>query len=87
VLLARCARRAFLHLHRRHKAIAATALGVDAPLRLPIVTNGLTDRHETGVQHGIATVLLRPEVFQEFIFRDDPIPLGQEIGSPARVNS
>jgi hypothetical protein len=80
VLLAARVWRVFLHLHRRHKAIAATTLGVDAPLRLPIVTNGLTDRHETGVQHGIATVLLWPEEFQEFVFADDPVPLGQEIG-------
>jgi hypothetical protein len=52
---------------------------LDAALRPPTAANGLARRHDTVVQRHLAKELVRPELFQEFVLRDHPITMLDEV--------
>src|SRR5205823_10011170 len=51
----------------------------DTALYLPIVTHGPAYGHQTCIQARIANKLIRPELFEQLVFRDNPMTMAHEV--------
>jgi hypothetical protein len=67
------------HSHRHDEAITTTAYGANKPLGLAAIPNRLPHCHDVTVQRGIPHELVGPQILQQFLLEDDPVPMRQQV--------
>jgi hypothetical protein len=48
-------------------------------LGVPTIPNRLPHRHDVTVQRGIPNELLGPQILQQFLLENDPVPMRQQV--------
>ena len=67
------------HCYRSDKPIAYAAPGLNQPLALPAVAEGLAQLGNAGAERLVTDELVRPDVRQQLVFGHHTVVLGQEI--------